>query len=158
MAWPFPWPFYRRDLFCVWQEHPTPETCLGPSHPPCQQPTSCRLCMPSPLSYRDWPWSSSGYMDTPTCMAATYQVRKIITGEAGRGGRARWPGTGPHLPQPNGCPSWLCPCALPSSASTRLLSLVPLGPGLWTSGSRGPGRIEGRTGPAVREAVGAFRP
>lgn len=37
--------------------------------------------MPSQLSYRDWPWSSSGYTDIHTCMVATCQVRKIITGK-----------------------------------------------------------------------------
>lgn len=68
-------------MFCAWQAPPIPETCLGLSHPPCQQPTSFRPCMPSQPSSRDWPWSSSGCMDIHTCMAVTCQVRKIITGE-----------------------------------------------------------------------------
>lgn len=114
-----------RRLFCVWQAPPTPETCLGPSHPPCQQPTSCRPCMPSRLSCRDWPWSSSGCTHTPTCMAATYQVRKIITGEVGRGfreGQAGWAPTYPPcrpLLQPEGPPPGCAHNAPPLSAGIR---------------------------------------
>lgn len=79
-------------MFCAWQAPPIPETCLGLSHPPCQPPTSFRPCMPSQPSYRDWPWSSSGCMDIHTCMVATCQVRKTITGEV-KGGSL---GCSPH--------------------------------------------------------------
>lgn len=52
-----------------------------PFHLLCQQPTSCRPCMPSQQSCKDWQWSSSGCMGILTCMVVIYQVRKIITGE-----------------------------------------------------------------------------
>lgn len=55
--------------------------CLVPFHLPCQQPTSCRPCTPSPQSCKDWQWSSSGCTGTLTCTVGTYPVRKIITGE-----------------------------------------------------------------------------
>lgn len=69
-------------------------------------------------------------MDTPTCMVATYQVRKIITGDTGMGqeGGAGWlsPGFPPtpsvgHSPSPTATPP---DCALgppPILATARLL-------------------------------------
>lgn len=48
---------------------------------PCPQPTSCRPCMPSPLSSRGWPWSNSGSTDTITCTEDHCPARRTTTGE-----------------------------------------------------------------------------
>lgn len=66
------------------QELRTLGICLVPFHLPCQQPTSCRPCTPSPQSCKDWQWSSSGCTGTLTCTVGTYPVRKIITGESAK--------------------------------------------------------------------------
>lgn len=47
---------------------------------PCPQHTSCRPCTPSQLSFRGWPWSSSGSMAIITCMGGRCLARRTTTG------------------------------------------------------------------------------